>query len=159
MLYKMRVSLMGMVVVLLVIFATSTSGFCADKKVYKLKFAWNDIWGPKFRASQIYRPLGEMQRMLHERSQGRIQLEIVSRMFTSGELFTAVAKGKADMGDIAMPWLSGTYPIWSWGEIPGIVNADPVKGLAEELEIEIGKIPMDKLNLVLPGCEALTRNL
>jgi TRAP-type C4-dicarboxylate transport system substrate-binding protein len=39
------------------------------------------------------------------------------------------------MADVAMPWLSGTYPIWSWGEIPGIVSEDPVQGLAEELAI------------------------
>lgn len=111
------------------------SGFSADDKVYKLKFAWNDIWGPKFRASQVYRPGGEMQRMLYERSNGRIQLEIIPRMFPSGDMFAAIAKGKADMGDVAMPWLSGTYPIWNWGEIPGIVNEDPVKGLAEELAV------------------------
>ncbi len=133
MFYKMRSRLLGMVLILLVTFAST--GFCSDKKVYTLKFAWNDIWGPKFRASQVYRPLGELNRMLHERSQGRIQMEIISKMFPSGELFQAVAKGKADGGDIAMPWLSGTYPIWNWGEIPGIVNPDPVKGLAEELAV------------------------
>lgn len=110
-------------------------GQCEDKKVYKLKFAWNDTWGPKFRASQIYRPGGEMERMLYERSGGRIQLEIIPRMFSSTDVFMAVAKGKADFGDVPMPWLSGTYPIWNWGEIPGIVSEDPVKGLAEELAV------------------------
>ncbi|UCG08121.1 MAG: TRAP transporter substrate-binding protein DctP, partial [Desulfobacterales bacterium] len=131
-----------------------TTGLCQDNKVYKLKFAWNDIWGPKFRASQIYRPGGEMQRILYERSNGRIQLEIISRMFPTGDLFAAVAKGKADMADVAMPWLSGTYPIWNWGEIPGIVNEDPVEGLAEELAVyqddEVMKIydeTMKKYNL------------
>ncbi len=34
-----------------------------------------------------------------------------------------------------MPWESGTYPLWNWGEIPGIVDEDPVKGLAEELAV------------------------
>lgn len=126
--------LKGMLVLMAVMF-TSVGSFAADTKVYKLKFAWNDIWGPKFRASQIYRPGGEMERMLHERSGGRIQVEIISRMFSSGDMFTAVAKKKADMGDVAMPWLSGTYPIWNWGEIPGIVSEDPVKGLAQELAI------------------------
>lgn len=135
MFYKMRISLLGILMVVLMISATSTSGFCDDKKVYKLKFAWNDIWGPKFRASQIYRPGGEMQRMLYERSGGRLQLEIIPRMFSTANLFSSVAKGKADMADVAMPWLSGTYPIWSWGEVPGIVSEDPVKGLAEELAV------------------------
>jgi TRAP-type C4-dicarboxylate transport system substrate-binding protein len=120
---------------LMFLMLTSMSSVAADNKVYKLKFAWNDIWGPKFRASQIYRPGGEMERMLYERSGGRIQMEIIPRMFPSGDMFTAVAKKKADMGDVAMPWLSGTYPIWSWGEIPGIVDSNPVKGLAEELAV------------------------
>lgn len=124
-----------LVCALLIVLATPMDGLCQDKKVYKLKFAWNDIWGPKFRASQIYRPGGEMQRMLYERSNGRIQLEIIPRMFPTGDLFTAVAKGKADMADVAMPWLSGTYPIWNWGEIPGIVSEDPMVGLAEELAV------------------------
>jgi TRAP-type C4-dicarboxylate transport system substrate-binding protein len=109
--------------------------FAQDKKVHEFTFAWNDIWGPKFRASQIYRPGGEMQRMLWERSGGRIKLNIVSRMFPGTEILQAVATGKADMGDVPMPYLSGTYPLWNWGEIPGIVNEDPVKGLAEELAI------------------------
>lgn len=126
--------LLVIVCALMFVMLTSMSSVAADK-VYKLKFAWNDIWGPKFRASQIYRPGGEMERMLYERSGGRIQMEIIPRMFPSGDMFTAVAKKKADMGDIAMPWLSGTYPIWNWGEIPGIVNEDPVQGLAEELAV------------------------
>ena len=132
---KHSFKLMGIAITLVVFMMLTGTGFCEDKKVYKLKFAWNDIWGPKFRASQIYRPGGEMQRMLFERSGGRIQLEIIPRMFTSSELFMAIAKGKADMGDVAMPWLSGTYPIWNWGEIPGIVDEDPVIGLAQELAV------------------------
>ena len=126
-----------------VVLATPLAGLCSEKKVYELKFAWNDIWGPKFRASQIYRPGGEMQRMLYERSGGRIQLKIVSRMFPATDIFQAVAMGKADMGDVPMPWHSGTYPLWNWGEIPGIVDEDPVKGLAEELAIYQDKKVME----------------
>lgn len=125
----------GVICVLLAMLAMPAVGMGEEKQVHKLKFAWNDIWGPKFRASQVYRPGGEMQRMLYERSGGRIQLEIISRMFPSDAMFTSVAKGKADMGDVPMPFLSGTYPIWNWGEIPGIVSEDPVQGLAEELAV------------------------
>ena len=107
-----------LVCALLIVLITPVDGLCQDKKVYKLKFAWNDIWGPKFRASQIYRPGGEMQRMLYERSNGRIQLEIISRMFPTGDLFVAVAKGKADMADVAMPWLSGTFPFGAGVKFP-----------------------------------------
>jgi TRAP-type C4-dicarboxylate transport system substrate-binding protein len=124
------------------------------QQTYELTFAWNDIWGPKFRASQVYRPCGEMQRLLHERSNGRIRLKIISRMFPTDQLLQAVATGKADIADVAMPWESGTYPLWNWGEIPGIVNEDPVIGLAEELAVyqdpkvmEIYDRTMSKINL------------
>lgn len=111
------------------------SAWAGDKEVYELTFAWNDIWGPKFRASQVYRPGGVLDRLLHERSQGRIDLKIVPRMFPGTDIFKAVARGKADMGDVPMPFHSGTYPLWNWGDIPGIVNPDPVKGLEEELAV------------------------
>ncbi|MEA3360811.1 MAG: hypothetical protein U9R17_15585, partial [Thermodesulfobacteriota bacterium] len=129
------VVLVASICVLLVMMTVPFNAMSADKKVYKFTFAWNDIWGPKFRCSQIYKPGGEMQRMLYERSGGRIQLKIVSRMFPATDILQAVATGKADMGDVPMPWHSGTYPLWNWGEIPGIVDEDPVKGLAEELAI------------------------
>jgi len=126
----------------------------ATDKVYELKFAWNDIWGPKFRAAQVYRPCGEMQRMLDERTGGRVKIKIIPRMFPTDQLLQAVATGKADGADVAMPWESGTYPLWNWGEIPGIVDEDPVKGLAEELTIyedakvmEIYDRTLKKLNL------------
>ncbi|MFO7801435.1 MAG: TRAP transporter substrate-binding protein DctP [Desulfovermiculus sp.] len=111
----------------------SQFAWSGDKKVYELTFAWNDTWGPKFRASQVYRPGGVLERMLYERSDGRIKLNIVSRMFEATEILKAVGRGKADMGDVPMPFHSGTYPLWNWGDIPGIVNPDPVIGLEEEL--------------------------
>ena len=64
---KHSFKLMGFAIALVVFMTLAGTGLCEDKKVYKLKYAWNDIWGPKFRASQIYRPGGEMQRMLFER--------------------------------------------------------------------------------------------
>ena len=136
--------IMGLTVALamMVTIAAPLSAPAADKTV-TLKFAWNDIWGPKFRASQIYRPGGEMERLLYERSGGRIKLKIVSKMFPTDQLLKAVATGKADMADVAMPWESGTYPLWNWGEIPGIVDEDPVNGLAEELAVYKSKKVMD----------------
>lgn len=104
----------------------------ADDKVYELTVAWNDIWGPKFRASQVYRPGGELERLVHEKTGGRVKLKIISKMFPTEQLFQAVATGKVDIADVAMPWESSTYPLWNWGEIPGVVNANPVIGMAEE---------------------------
>lgn len=107
----------------------------AADKVYELTFAWNDIWGPKFRASQVYRPCGEMQRMVHKHTDGRVKLKIISKMFPTNQLLESVATGKADAADLAMPWLSGTYPLLNWGLIPNIVSSDPVKALGEELAV------------------------
>ncbi len=104
----------------------------ADDKVYELTMAWNDIWGPKFRASQVYRPGGELERLVYEKTNGRVKLKIISKMFPTEQLLQAVATGKVDIADVAMPWESSTYPLWNWGEIPGIVSANPVIGLAEE---------------------------
>jgi TRAP-type C4-dicarboxylate transport system substrate-binding protein len=133
---------------------TPVAAPASAQQTYELTFAWNDIWGPKFRSSQVYRPGGEMQRMLYERSNGRIKLKIISRMFPTDQLLQAVATGKADIADVAMPWESGTYPLWNWGEIPGIVHEDPVIGLAEELAVyqdpkvmEIYDKTMAKINL------------
>lgn len=123
------------VLAFLLILAMPLTGFSADKKVYELKFAWNDIWGPKFRASQVYRPCGEMQRMVSERTNGRVKLNIISKMFPTSQLLESVATGKADASDLAMPWLSGTYPLLNWGIIPNIVSADPVEALGEELAV------------------------
>jgi len=107
----------------------------AQDKVYELTFAWNDIWGPKFRASQVYRPCGEMQRMVEQATNGRVKLKIISKMFPTGQLLESVATGKADASDLPMPWLSGNYPLLNWGIIPGIVSEDPVQALGEELAV------------------------
>lgn len=132
---KTMTAMTAALLVLAALMLVPPAGQAAESKTYTLTLAWNDIWGPKFRASQVYRPGGELQRMLYQRSQGRLRLKIIPRMFPAMDIFAAVAKGKADMGDVPMPWHSGTYPIWNWGEIPGIVNEDPVKGLAEELAV------------------------
>jgi TRAP-type C4-dicarboxylate transport system substrate-binding protein len=76
-----------------------------------------------------------MERMVYERTGGRVKLKIISRMFPSNQLLQAVATGKADMTDVPMPWVSSTYPLWNWGAIPDVVNTDPIEALAEELAV------------------------
>jgi TRAP-type C4-dicarboxylate transport system substrate-binding protein len=151
---RIKTNSIGILAFFFLISCLLPAGAIGADKVYELKFAWNDIWGPKFRASQVYRPGGEMQRLVWERSGGRLKIKIIPRMFPTNQLLQAVATGKADMADVAMPWESGTYPLWNWGEIPGIVDQDPVKGLAEELAIyqdpkvmEIYDRSMKKINL------------
>ncbi len=109
--------------------------FAADDKVHIIRFAWNDMWGPKSRASQIYRPGGEMEKMIHERSNGRLKMESVSRRFPGTDIIQDVAREKADAGDLHMVYHSGIYPLWNWDEIPGIVNMNPMTEASEELDI------------------------
>ena len=109
--------------------------FAVDHKVHTIRFAWNDMWGPKSRVYQIYRPGGEMEKMIHERSNGRLKMESLSRRFPGTNIIQDVARGKADAGDLHMVYHSGIYPLWNWDEIPGIVNMNPMTGLSEELDI------------------------
>lgn len=71
---RRRTILIGILAAAMVVGGLAPATALSAEKVYELTFAWNDIWGPKFRASQVYRPCGEMQRMVHERSNGRIKL-------------------------------------------------------------------------------------
>ncbi|MBI4186026.1 MAG: TRAP transporter substrate-binding protein DctP [Chloroflexi bacterium] len=98
---------------------------------FTFTYAWNDVWGPLPQYGRVNRPGGEIQRLLYERSNGRIQLKIISKMFPTLEILAAVAKGEADMGDLATPYFTGTYPIWNWGSIPGLFNTDVKVGLTE----------------------------
>ena len=109
--------------------------FAADDNVHTIRFAWNDMWGPNSRAFQIYRPGGEMEKMIHERSNGRLKLESMSRRFPGTDVIQDVARGRADAGDLHMVYHSGIYPLWDWDEIPGIVNMNPMTGVSEELVI------------------------
>lgn len=74
-----------------------------------------------------------MQRLLDEFSGGRLQLKIVSKMFPSMELVTALREGKADVGDIPIPWYAGTYPIWNWSDIPGLLTSEEEQNRVEQL--------------------------
>lgn len=109
--------------------ATATTP--ASTQSFTFTLAWNDIWGPISQASRVYMPGGWLQRMLYERSNRRLQLKIVPRMFDAMDMLRAVAQGQADMADIPTPWYSGTYPLWNWEDIPGIYSLDAIQGYQE----------------------------
>lgn len=107
-----------------------------SEEVYTFTLAWCSIdWSPVNRCAQLYRPGGELQRMLYNRSNGRIRLNVIPRMFDWSESFSATQAGKCDMADPPIPWFASTYPLWSWGDVPGIVSIDPVDGLSEAMWI------------------------
>ncbi len=134
---KIQMKMTGMLIFLTVamrlFFAVPT--FAADDKVHTIRFAWNDMWGPKSLAYQIYSPGGEMEKMIHEKSNGRLKMVSMSRRFPGTDIIQDVNRGKADAGDLTMVYHSGIYPLWNWDEIPGIVNRNPMTGGSEKLDI------------------------
>ena len=111
-----------------------TPGFTADKKAYTFNVAWVN-WSPLYRCTQVFRPGGELQRMLFERSDGRIRLNIISKMLPSKEVLPALMEGRTDMGEVMMPYYSGTYPYFVWQDVPGVLSNDPEDSRGEEMAV------------------------
>jgi TRAP-type C4-dicarboxylate transport system substrate-binding protein len=65
-------------------------------------------------------PGGIYQRMLNDRSNGRLKLNITPKMFPINDVLAAVGQGKVDMGDLAIPYISGSYPLWAFGTASGL---------------------------------------
>ncbi len=132
---KLRKSWSLKIALLLVatLFITGTS-FAKDDKVYTFNVAWVN-WSPLYRCTQVFRPGGEFERMLYERSDGRIRLKIVSKMFPSKEVLPAVMGGRVDIGEVMMPYYSGTYPYFVWQDVPGVLSEDPQASRGEELAV------------------------
>ncbi|MBI4186856.1 MAG: TRAP transporter substrate-binding protein DctP [Chloroflexi bacterium] len=102
-------------------------------KVYTLTFA-QEPWGIVNPQGRVFRPGGEFQRMLYERTGGHLQLKIVERMFPIFDVLDALMQGKADIAHFPIEYSTGTYPTWAWGRVPGIYNShDPVEGAFEEV--------------------------
>lgn len=86
-------------------------------------------------AVRLFEPGGAYQRMLYDRSDGRIKLNIIGRAFPAEEVLIAVGRGKVDMGVAATPHMAGTYPLWSWDSVPGTLSSDPIDGVLEGLKV------------------------
>ncbi|MBI4285813.1 MAG: TRAP transporter substrate-binding protein DctP [Chloroflexi bacterium] len=102
--------------------------------VYNLTFAWSHET-PDVTAIEIFRPGGEFQRMLYERSNGRIRVKVVEKMFPTRDNIAAVIQGRADMADTSMPYHTGDYPFWAWTETPGLIDPDPAVAPGEEMAV------------------------
>lgn len=83
-----------------------------------------------------FNPAAQFQRMLYERTSGRLQLKIVARMFPTAELLEPLMQGKADIARYPIAYATGTYPYFGWGDYPGIYKSyDPNEGPPEEIAI------------------------
>lgn len=85
--------------------------------------------------AKIFSPGGPYQRLLHKRSNGRIELNIVGDAFPMADVLEAVGTGKIDMGEAGTPYQSATYPLWNWEAIPGILSEDRFTAIYEQLAI------------------------
>jgi TRAP-type C4-dicarboxylate transport system substrate-binding protein len=85
--------------------------------------------------AKIFSPGGPYQRLLHERSNGRIELDIIGDAFPMADVLEAVGTGKIDMGEAGTPYLSATYPLWAWEAIPGILSEDRFTAIYEQLAV------------------------
>ncbi len=62
------------------------------------------------------------QRLLEERSDGRLKIDEKIGLFAQKETLYAVIDGRLDIAPVAPSYYSGTWPIWSWGSLPFIIN-------------------------------------
>ncbi|MBI4185965.1 MAG: TRAP transporter substrate-binding protein DctP [Chloroflexi bacterium] len=83
-------------------------------------------------SDRIHMPGNVLQRELYRRSDGRIQLNIVNKMFGTMDLLAAVTEGRADMGSAWLAFLSGTYPLFNWAELPGVTSPDAFEATKQE---------------------------
>ncbi|MFC1955147.1 TRAP transporter substrate-binding protein [Chloroflexota bacterium] len=95
-----------------------------SEETFKLTFSWASTYGGEMLSGwRMLQPGGVFQRLLHERSDGRLQVHIIPRMYEIGEpSFVAVQEGSADLGDAAYPYMTGANPLWAWEQVPGIVS-------------------------------------
>jgi len=56
--------------------------------------------------------------MLEKATDGRLILETKVGLFPPTEVIHGVIGGRADIGFQRIPWVSGTFPLWDFGELP-----------------------------------------
>ncbi|NIM97984.1 MAG: hypothetical protein GTO24_07885 [candidate division Zixibacteria bacterium] len=67
--------------------------------------------GPAANTWTFY-PHPRFQKLLEQRSGGRLVLETKMGLFPPNEVIHSVIAGRADIGWERIPWLSGTFPLW-----------------------------------------------
>lgn len=66
----------------------------------------------------MWRPGGRFQQILEEKSNGRFKLEVRRQLFPRREVHTAISEGRAQIGEMRAPWISGTFPLFDIGALP-----------------------------------------
>ena len=103
----------------------------------------------------MLKPSGLFHRWLDWKSNGRLRLNVVEKMFPHEEQIAAASRGDADIIDFGAPWVSATYPLYDWADLPGLFSAGELNEKNEELWIlldprlkEIFNESLEELGLV-----------
>ena len=65
-----------------------------------------------------FTPHPRFQNMVEERSGGRLVFDTKINLVPGAEVAFAVIDGRADIGMQLIPWVSGTYPLWTYASLP-----------------------------------------
>ncbi|MDH4266553.1 MAG: TRAP transporter substrate-binding protein DctP [Deltaproteobacteria bacterium] len=97
---------------LILTLSLSLLGACAEAAPAQ-KFSWIFATNPGPAANTwTFYPYPRFQKLLEQRSGGRLVLETKMSLFPVNEVVHAVIAGRADIGWERIPWLSGTFPLW-----------------------------------------------
>ncbi|MFC2049563.1 TRAP transporter substrate-binding protein [Chloroflexota bacterium] len=70
-------------------------------------------------------PLGRFQEMIKEATGGRLVLDTKVMLVPHPQLADAVIDGRADIGTLWIPFVSGTFPLWDSGSLPFFWGSHP----------------------------------
>jgi len=83
----------------------------APKPAHKITWIFATNPGPGAN-SWTFHPYPRFQKLLEQRSGGRLVLDTKVGLFPPNEVVHAVIAGRADIGWERIPWLAGTFPLW-----------------------------------------------
>ncbi len=83
----------------------------AQKQAQKITWIFATNPGPAANTWTFY-PYPRFQKLLEQRSGGRLILDTKMGLFPPREVVHAVIAGRVDIGWERIPWLSGTFPLW-----------------------------------------------
>ncbi len=143
-----------------------TAGALDTKAASSEKFVWTFATNPGPAANTwVFHPFPRFQKLIEERSGGRLVLKTKVGLFPPKEVIHAVIGGQVEMGFERTPWLSGTFPLWDlslpffWDNIfeyesfindPRMVEIDK-KTYGEKGLVKIADICIEALDGIFAG--------
>jgi TRAP-type C4-dicarboxylate transport system substrate-binding protein len=73
----------------------------------------------------VEEPMGRFQTMIKEATGGRLVLNTKLMLVPHEQMADAIIDGRADIGTVWIPFVSGTYPLWDFGSLPFFWGSHP----------------------------------